>query len=122
MRVIILTIFLFFSLSLFSQKEIIIQPGYDFVSDTFLGGEVKTISFEYDKYLKYQSDLQIFIVKVEDNIILHYIKIEFFKSGELSFSFDLDKDSDYFLAFTYNSTVTSEYNTLFIKKIKFSKK
>lgn len=84
MRVIILTIFLFFSLSLFSQKEIIIQPGYDFVSDTFLGGEVKTISFEYDKYLKYQSDLQIFIVKVEDNIIFHYIKIEFFKSGELS--------------------------------------
>lgn len=102
----------------FSQKEMIIFPENSNLSETF-SGTYNTISFKYEKLLVSPSSLQVFVVDMKDEYIVHYVKLEFYQNGKIEFSFLPNLTSTYVVAFHYAPNNKSDYNSLFIRNLKF---
>lgn len=117
MKKLLLLICLFVSIQAFSQKEMLVRPKGKFISNEFQGTKSK-ISFSYKKAIVNPSSLGIYVVEVESDEIVHYVKIEFYSKGKMSFDFLADKERKYMVVFYYSPEYLAEKNTLLINKLK----
>jgi hypothetical protein len=119
-KLIITTLLILSTLSIYSQKNMVIKPNSMLISKEFIGKGFNSVQFKYDKKSGTPANLSILIIDEEDDIIKFYNKTEFYKGGINKLSFPTKNDKKYIVIFEYRvePSGTTLYDTLFITKFK----